>query len=155
MSVLRSDFEAAVHDLLVVCREAGRGHAEAARLVAEPTIAAHLRTLAARRERAADSLAEEVRKRGDIPDAPSGEQNLFHEVVTRAKALVADDERIELLDERIAAERRLLDCAKAAIDTPDAEESGALAQAVRALRDDCAGALEDLADWRRALEKRG
>ncbi len=155
MALLRSDFETAVHDLLVACRDAGHGHGEAAEIVAQEDIAARLRALAERREQAADALAEEVRRRGDVPDAPSGERSLLHDVVARSRALIADDERVELLDDRIDAERRLQDSAATALAAEDCEDSGPLVEHVRHLRDDSARTLEALAGWRDKLAQRG
>lgn len=133
MDIIRSSLLVALNDLIIACREAASRHRTAAEAVDNRDLEHELRRLADARTALADDLAEIVKKKGDIPNAPPDERELLETVAARVKAALGTDETARLLDGCQAKEDRVAEAAEAALgENLDAP----LRRRLNALRDD-------------------
>ncbi|MDA0703369.1 MAG: hypothetical protein O3A96_09065 [Proteobacteria bacterium] len=89
--MLRDDFLAALHDVVVACREAAQRH----RAAAESCTGSDTRLLtgcAAARDRAADRIAEFMMTHDDLPPGTPEERELFESAISLATAAFSQDE---------------------------------------------------------------
>jgi uncharacterized protein (TIGR02284 family) len=105
--MLRSEAEVALNDVVEAAREAADLYADDAEVAHEASLAELFDELAQRRDRFASLLDEQIRKRGDLPDAPDTDRETFHRLGNRLRAVFSGDERRALLNDRIAAEQDL------------------------------------------------
>ena len=138
MSILRSDEQIALNELIVACREAANGHRTAADLVSQEALVQQLREVARDREAMAEKLAELVLEEDDIPDAPSAEKELLESAVARLKLVISDDEVLQALEDCKLKERKVVEAAEALLATGPED---ALRQDVEALKADASQRL--------------
>ena len=141
MSILRSDEQIALNELIVACREAANGHRTAAELLSQDALAQQLEELAQDRETMADKLAELVLEGDDIPDAPSAEKELLESAVARLKSVISDDEARQALEDCKLKERKVFEAAEALLAIGP---EGALRDDVEALKSDASARLDRL-----------
>lgn len=122
MTVLLSELQAALNDVVVACLETADGHQSAAGIVADGAAAELLAGLAEARRLTAARLGEIVRQLGDLPPAPDVDFETVRGLATRVKAALAPDQRQILLAERAAAEEHLESCIAQALAQGDLPE---------------------------------
>lgn len=130
--MLRDDFLAALHDLVVACREAAQRH----RAAAESCTGSDARLLtdcATARDKAADRIAEFMMSQDDLPPGMPEERELFESAVSLATAAFSQDETAALFERSDAKE---LDVAEAAQAAFDASHENSLTGMLTALRND-------------------
>lgn len=98
MDIIRDDILVLLNELIVICREAANCHLTAVQAMDEGALASALEKLADARIKLADELAEEVKRKGDIPDTPSDEKLLLSSAATRLKTLIGGDETLQILE---------------------------------------------------------
>ncbi|MCA1765377.1 MAG: hypothetical protein LC633_03865 [Desulfobulbaceae bacterium] len=103
---------------------------EAARLDGE--LAGYFKALANRRREAAEDLGAILRRSGDMPKEPDRDLESFEEALSRLKALVASNEEVALLRERVQSERELAETVKKALAFRVPEESRPILQELEA-----------------------
>jgi uncharacterized protein (TIGR02284 family) len=123
MSLLLSELQTALNDVVVACLEAVDGHEAAAGMLADDHLAGMLHDLARARRAAADELGEVVRALGDLPPAPDADLEVARELATRVKAALSPDQRLTVMQERAAAEARLAACTAQALARADLPET--------------------------------
>jgi uncharacterized protein (TIGR02284 family) len=124
MTVLLSELQATLNDILVACLEAADGHESAAgMLVEDDRLAGMLRDLAQRRREAADEFGKLVRETGALPPAPDADLEVARDLASRVKAALSSDGRQTLMQERAAAESHLEACIAQALARADLPES--------------------------------
>jgi uncharacterized protein (TIGR02284 family) len=123
MTMLLSELQTALNDVVVACLEAADGHEAAAGMLQDERLAGMLRDLARARREEADELGNVVRETGALPPAPDADLEVARELVTRVKAVLSPDERQTVMQERAAAEARLETCITQAVARDDLPES--------------------------------
>jgi uncharacterized protein (TIGR02284 family) len=123
MTMLLSELQTALNDVVVACLEAADGHEAAAGMLSDDRLAAMLRELAHARREAAAELGAVIRGLGDLPPAPDADLAVARELATRVKAALSPDERPTVLQERAAAEAHLEACIAQALARTDLPES--------------------------------
>ena len=141
MSILRDEVLVALNALIVACREAANVHATAADLLPDGALASALSGIAQDRADAADAFAEAVIAKDDIPNAPSGEKELFEAAAAHVKAAISRDETRHLLLDCKAKEDRVADLATTVLEHEVEPEVERRAEALRA---DASSRLERL-----------
>ena len=141
MSILRSDDQIALNDLIVACREAANGHRTAAELLSDDALAQQLEEIARDREAMAERLAEIVIEADDVPDAPSAEKELLGSAAMRLKSVINEDEIRTVLDDCKQKEQKVVEAAEALLATGP---EGALRHDVEALKADASSRLDRL-----------
>lgn len=149
MSILRSDDQIALNDLIIACREAANGHRTAAELLSEDALAQRLEEIARDRDAMAERLAEIVIKADDVPDAPSAEKELLGSAAMRLKAVISEDEIRAVLDDCRLKERKVVESADALLA---ADPEDAVRHSVEELKSDAASRLDRLASDYRASQ---
>lgn len=113
--MLRDDFLAALHDVIVACREAAQRH----RATAESCTGSDAKLLtdtAAARDHAADRIAEFMMAHDDLPPAAPEERELVESAVSLATAAFSQDEISALFERSDAKEKEVAEAAQAALD---------------------------------------
>jgi uncharacterized protein (TIGR02284 family) len=141
MTILRDELLVALNDLIVALREAVGVHAAAADAVSNKALADELRKLSRDRSASADRLADVVTAKGDIPNAPSDEQELLKSAVIRLKSALSDNDVLQVLRDCQTADDRVIEAADATIGQAPEQ---ALREQVQALRQDAVGRVSDL-----------
>jgi uncharacterized protein (TIGR02284 family) len=123
MTVLLSELQTALNDVVVAGLEAADGHEAAAELLADDRLAGMLRDLARARREAAAGLGDILRQRGDLPPAPDADLETVRDLAARVKAALSPDQRQTLMQERVAAEAHLEACVGQALAHADLPET--------------------------------
>lgn len=124
--MLRTEVQTLLNDVEAACQETADGHEAAAEMVESPELAALLRELAQARRAAAEDLAEEVRRLGDLPRAPDSDLEALREAVTFVKAAFSLDEDRTVLEDRARAEAALGATVARALAHPELRETARL-----------------------------
>ncbi len=123
MTVLLSELQAALNDVIVACMETADGHDATAGMLQDERLAGLLRDLARTRREAADELGDVIRELGNLPPAPDADLEVARELASRVKAALSPDERQTLMQERAAAEAHLETCIAQALAHADLPET--------------------------------
>jgi hypothetical protein len=113
--MLRDDFLAALHDVVVACREAAQRH----RASAEGCSAADAKLLndvAAARDRAADRVADYMMSHDDLPPGMPEEREFIEAAVSLATAAFSQDETATIFERSDAKELEVAEAVQAALD---------------------------------------
>jgi uncharacterized protein (TIGR02284 family) len=122
MTLLRSELQTALHDVVLACLETADGHEAAAAILANDPLAATLRAWAQERREAAARLGDIVRQLDDLPPEPDADLETVRELATWVKAALSPDQRRTVVEERRAAEAHLLETIEQALARPDLPE---------------------------------
>lgn len=113
MSIIRTDEEVALNDLLVASRETVDHYRDAAEFLKDTNITSVLRTIATQREPFIERLTDAVRALGDLPSMPDPDKETGAMLLHHAGAFLSDDYSTEVLEQRIEAEQHLAELVQA------------------------------------------
>jgi hypothetical protein len=130
--MLRDNFLAALHDVVVACREAAQRHRAASESCTRNDVRL-LADFASARDKEADRIAEFMMPQDDLPPGMPEERELFESAVSLATVAFSQDETAGLFERLDAKE---LDVAEAAQAGLDASHEDSLTGMVTALRND-------------------
>jgi uncharacterized protein (TIGR02284 family) len=116
MPLLRSDAEVALDEVTNLCLAAAGEYRTAGATTDDADLARLFGELAAQRQNAAVRLQGEIRRMGNLPDAPDADREAFEHLATRIRAVVADDAREALLEDCRRREEKLADAVAVALD---------------------------------------
>jgi hypothetical protein len=103
--MLRDERQIALNEAVEASLHAAHVHEHGAELLGEDTLG--LRQLAAQRRRDAEILAEHVRRLGDLPMEPDPEYEAAGDVVSQIKAVLAEDQRLLVIERSNETEEAL------------------------------------------------
>ncbi len=106
---LLSDLEVSFNELLVACRESVDHFRDATRILAAEKIAQELTQIADAREKFIPLLEQRIRELGDLPAMPDPDKKDSEMLLHHIGAAVSDDYTNALLQQRIDAEKKILD----------------------------------------------
>lgn len=149
--ILRAEWEVALNEALVGCREVADHHEDAAQRLGEGGASALLLELAASRRSLADALERELRREGALPEAPDADAESVRRVLKWARAALSEDTAEVVLEDRRRAEAALGERLAAAV-RPDLA-AGSRAVVERAQRE-VARAIPRLAEAARGAHSR-
>lgn len=109
---LLSDLEVALNELLVACRESVDHFRDATRIIAAEKMAADLKHIADAREYFIPKLENKIRALGDLPAMPDPDKEDGEMLIHHIGAAVSDDYTATLLQQRIEAEKNILELIK-------------------------------------------
>ncbi len=143
MPLLRTAAESALDAVAEECRDVADYYRTARHIAGQKPLAELFGQLEVRRNAFADELAAEIRRMGNIPDAPDAEREALEHLAIRLKALLAIDERHALIESCRKMEEKLTETVEEAMqhDLP----AGTL-QLLRRLQADGMRADAELAD---------
>lgn len=113
MSIIRTDKEVALNDLLVAGRETVDHYRDAAEFLEDTEITQVLRSIASQREPFLTRLTEAVRALGDLPSMPDPDKETGAMLLHHAGAFLSDDYSVEVLEQRLEAEEHLTELVQA------------------------------------------
>lgn len=113
MSIIRTDKEVALNDLLVASRETVDHYRDAAEFLEDVKITSILREIADQREPFVARLTHAVRALGDLPSMPDPDKETGAMLLHHAGAFLSDDYATEVLQQRIEAEQHLAELIEA------------------------------------------
>lgn len=105
---LLSDLEVALNELLVACRESADHFRDGAQLVTDQQMAAELNRLATERESFIQPIEHKIRALGDLPSVPDPDKEDGEMLLHHIGAAVSEDYTGKLAQQRIDAEKTLL-----------------------------------------------
>lgn len=111
---LLSDLEVALNELLVACREAVDHFRDGSELISANHIADEFKQLASERETFIPLLEQKIRDFGDLPSVPDPDKEDGEMLVHHLGAAVSEDYDQKLLQQRIEAEKNILEIIKQA-----------------------------------------
>jgi hypothetical protein len=103
--MLRDERQLALNEAVEASLHAAHVHEHGAELLGDDTLG--LRSLATRRRRDAERLAEHVRRLGDLPIEPDPEYEVASDILSEIKAALAEDQRRLVLGRSNEAEEAL------------------------------------------------
>ena len=106
---LLSDLEVALNELLVSCRESVDHFRDATRIIAAEKMAQDFKQIADTREYYIPKLENQIRELGDLPAMPDPDKEDGEMLIHHIGAAVSDDYTHTLLQQRIEAEKKILD----------------------------------------------
>jgi hypothetical protein len=116
--MLRDERQVALNLVIQALLGAAHVHQQGADLVEgrDEDLAAALRALAERRQRAALELGEHVRRLGDLPSEPDADLQTATDLLARLQVAMADDERDEIVQRSRHTEEDLAENVRAALE---------------------------------------
>jgi hypothetical protein len=111
--MLRDERQLALTTAIEACLHAAHVHEDGAALIGDGD--AGLRELAAGRRADAETLAEHLRRLGDLPPEPDPEYQIATDVISHVIGALADDDRRHALERSHAAEEALAAALRAAL----------------------------------------
>ncbi len=114
MSIIRSDQQVALHDLLLAVQDNAAQYHDAAEFLDVSAVAAVLHGLGEQRQEMAQRLSEALRALGDQPSAADPERVGLEKLAHRLDAAVSGDHVVPILEQRLAAEQHLSELIDAA-----------------------------------------
>lgn len=116
---LLSDLEVALNELLVACRESVDHFRDASRIIAAEKMVQDLKEIADAREYFIPTLENKIRDLGDLPAVPDPDKEDSEMLIHHIGAAVSDDYTCTLLQQRIDAEKNILELIKRAKNNDD------------------------------------
>lgn len=104
--MLLNDDQMAINELIVAYRESIARYTDAADRVDDETTT-FLEELGTAREETVERLSTMIRESGELPKGTDTERGQLHQLFTRARAALAEDERKVFVDDALAGERRI------------------------------------------------
>ncbi len=111
MSLLRGEREVALNDLQNASEETIDHYRDAVNLLGESDAGDQLLQIAEEREAIAAKLEHAIRALGDLPQAPDTDKESVQKLIHRVRAALSPDAVKEVLEQRLAAERKLIELA--------------------------------------------
>ncbi len=116
---LLSELEVALNELLVACRESVDHFRDGAELVTEEQLARELKQFATEREPFIALLEQKIRDLGDLPTVPDPDKEDSEMLIHHLGAAVSEDYTEKVVQQRLDAEKNLLEIIKKARDQDD------------------------------------
>lgn len=107
MSILRSEKEVALNDLLVAVRESIDHYRDASAILEEGTLTRLLTNIGAQREAFIPPLENAVRALGDLPSVPDADKETGTMLLHHAAALLTENYAANIIDQRLDAEQQM------------------------------------------------
>lgn len=104
MTLLRSDAQVALNDLLVSSQKAVAHYRDSAAHVAEETSTSLLR-LAEQRSAACAQLEQAILQHDDLPSVPDEDRETVEQLYHRVHASLAEDDERDMLEQHLASEQ--------------------------------------------------
>lgn len=115
MTILRTDQQVAINELLIVIKDTADHFHDAAEFLDDPSVTRTLETIAGERETLASRYEKAVRNLGDLPAGPDIDRETLERLAHRVGAAVSPDHVGEVISQRLAAEnylRKIIEQAK-------------------------------------------
>ncbi|MGQ9424459.1 hypothetical protein ACXYTJ_00745 [Gilvimarinus sp. F26214L] len=109
MSIIRSEQEAALNDLLVSSEKSVDHYQDAAEYLRGHKPSGILRAIAGERQTLVEDLQDAVRATGDLPSAPDEDRESVEKLLHRVHASLSEDEIQDLVRQRMEGEGELLE----------------------------------------------
>jgi hypothetical protein len=109
MSILRSDKEVALNDLLVAIRESVDHYRDASAFLDAGNLTQLLASIGARREAFIPPLENAVRALGDLPSVPDPDKETGAMLVHHAAALLSENYAANVINQRLEAEQHIVE----------------------------------------------
>lgn len=148
--MLMSDREVALDEVIVACKDAAHRYRSIAGSVHGAELAALFQDLAEQRQTVAEKLGAYLRELGYLPREPDADKETVQELFSKAKAVLAEDERIVLVEDCEHIEAQIAELTATALSQPLPEQ--VLATLGR-LQETVAGARERLATAKRNCKR--
>lgn len=109
MSLIRTDEEVALNDLLIASRESVDHCRDAAEFLDEKDITDVLRAIASQREPFIARFEQAIRAMGELPSVPDPDKEAGTMLIHHASAFLSEDYSSEVIEQRLNAEATLSD----------------------------------------------
>lgn len=109
MNLLRTDKEVALNDLLVASRESADHYQDAIEYLEEEHITEALRQIRQQRLTFIERIEHAIRALGDLPSMPDPDRETGEMLLHHVAAALSSDTATEILEQRVKAERHLLE----------------------------------------------
>ena len=113
MSLLRTDKEVALNDLLVASRETIDHYQDAVEYLDDDHVTPVLRMLMQERQGFTERIEQAIRALGDLPSVPDPDRETGEMLLHHVTAALSSDTATQILEQRLKAERRLLELVQA------------------------------------------
>lgn len=107
MSLIRTDKEVALNDLLVASRESVDHYRDAADFLEDKTVTDVLHAIASQREPFIARFEQAIRALGELPSVPDPDKETGAMLIHHAGALLSEDYRSQVIEQRLKAEEHL------------------------------------------------
>ncbi|GAB2876145.1 hypothetical protein ACCI51_13795 [Microbulbifer echini] len=144
MTLIRTESQAALNDLFVAFARSEDDYRAAAEQLEEKAAADFLCAIASQRHALARRVEQAIRAEGGLPSEPDPDLKAGEQFLQKLGPLLAEDKTREVYQQRLDADRALL-------DYMGYEVLGALEKAHSGLKEECRSHLEKSLSW---LEKR-
>ena len=113
MNLLRTDKEVALNDLLVASRETVDHYQDAVEYLNDDHITPVLRMIMQERQGFIQRIEQAIRALGDLPSVPDPDRETGEMLLHHVTAALSSDTATQILEQRIKAERHVLDLVQA------------------------------------------
>jgi uncharacterized protein (TIGR02284 family) len=107
--MLMSEGEIALDEVIIACKETVHSYQQAIDTVDDAQLSDVLKRVLQQRQIYTQELENHLRELGYLPREPDADRETLSNLFNRAKVLLADNDRLELLEEREQAEVQLAD----------------------------------------------
>lgn len=107
MSLIRTDEEVALNDLLVASRESVDHYRDAADFLEDKKFTDVLRAIASQREPFIARFEQAIRAMGELPSVPDPDKETGTMLIHHAGALLSKDYSLDVIEQRLTAEEHL------------------------------------------------
>lgn len=114
MSLIRTDEEVALNDLLIASRESVDHYRDAAEFLDDKAITDVLRAIASQREPFIARFEQAIRAMGELPSVPDPDKEAGTMLIHHAGALLSEDYSSEVIEQRLRAEEALAEFTRTA-----------------------------------------
>lgn len=108
MNLIRNERQAALNDLLVAVEKSSDHYRDAVNYLKSSYPSNELRQIARQRDQMALRIEQAIRQADDLPSAPDEDRETFEKLLHRMHASISEDEILDLLQQRLAAEQDFL-----------------------------------------------
>lgn len=113
--MLMSEGEIALDEVIVACKETIHSYQQAINTIDDAQLSDVFNHVLQQRQIYTHELESRLRELGYLPREPDPDRETLSNLFNRAKVLLADDDRLKLLEEREQAEAQLADLVKNAL----------------------------------------
>lgn len=113
MNLLRTDKEVALNDLLVASRETVDHYQDAVEYLNDDHITPVLRMIMQERQGFIQRIEQAIRALGDLPSVPDPDRETGEMLLHHVTAALSSDTATQILEQRIKAERHVLELVQA------------------------------------------
>ncbi|QFT54531.1 hypothetical protein [Microbulbifer sp. THAF38] len=144
MTLIRTETQAALNDLFMALTRSEDDYRAAAEQLEDQAAADFLCAIASKRQSLAQRVERAIRAEGGLPSEPDPDLKAGEQLLQMLGPLMADDKTREVFQQRLDADRELL-------DYMECEDLSALEGSHGELKSECRHHLEESLTW---LEKR-